>query len=43
MSTESMQAWLKLLAGIARGERAAKEGRVVSQAEAKRRLGRWLK
>ncbi|MGA0104514.1 MAG: toxin-antitoxin system subunit antitoxin [Steroidobacteraceae bacterium] len=38
-----MKNWLKLLAGIARGERAAKEGRVVSQAEAKRRLGRWLK
>jgi len=34
---------LKLLKGIARGERALEEGRTVSHAEAKRRLERWLK
>jgi prevent-host-death family protein len=33
---------LELLEGIARGERAFAEGRVVSHEEAKRRLGRWL-
>jgi arginase len=32
-----------VLEGIARGERAIEEGRTVSHAEAKRRLGRWLK
>lgn len=33
---------LQILEGIARGERAALEGRVVSHAQAKKRLGRWL-
>ncbi len=42
-SYESLQNRLKLLEGIARGERALEEGRTVSHAEAKRRLGRWLK
>jgi prevent-host-death family protein len=32
---------LELLEGIARGERAILEGRVVSHAAAKRRLQRW--
>lgn len=32
-----------LLEGIARGERAIDEGRFVSHAEAKRRMGRWLR
>ncbi len=32
----------ELLEGIARGERAIHEGRVVSHAAVKRRLGRWL-
>ena len=32
----------ELLEGIARGERAIDEGRVVSHTAAKRRLGRWL-
>jgi len=34
---------VKLLEGIARGERAIDEGRVVSHASAKKRLARWLK
>lgn len=33
---------LALLEGIARGERACLEGRVVAHAEARRRLRRWL-
>jgi prevent-host-death family protein len=34
---------LAVLQGIARGERAIEEGRTLSQAEAKRRMSRWLK
>lgn len=34
---------LSLLEGIARGERAVREGRTVSHAVAKRRLGRWAR
>ncbi len=34
---------LGLLEGIARGERAVEEGRVVTHAEAKKRMSRWLK
>jgi prevent-host-death family protein len=34
---------MRLLEGIARGEKAIEEGRVLSQAQAKQRLGRWLK
>ena len=33
---------MAVLEGIARGERAFAEGRVVANEEAKRRLGRWL-
>lgn len=33
---------LAILEGIARGERAIEEGRVVSHAEAKTRMARWL-
>lgn len=33
---------LRILEGIARGERAVEEGRVVSHAQAKKRLRRWL-
>jgi len=33
---------LEVLEGIARGERALVEGRVVSHAQARRRLKRWL-
>ena len=34
---------MRLLEGIARGEKAIEEGRVLSQAQARQRLGRWLK
>lgn len=34
---------VKLLEGIARGERAIEEGRTVTHAQAKQRLSRWLK
>jgi prevent-host-death family protein len=34
---------MALLEGIARGEMAVAEGRVVSQAEARTRMARWLK
>jgi prevent-host-death family protein len=34
---------LTILEGIARGERAIEEGRVVSHAEARKRMARWLK
>ena len=34
---------LSVLEGIALGEQAIRGGRIVSQAEAKRRLSRWLK
>ena len=34
---------LALLEGVARGERAFAEGRVVPHAEAKRRLAKWLR
>lgn len=34
---------LGILEGIARGERAIEDGRVVTHAEAKKRMARWLK
>ena len=34
---------MKLLEGIARGEKAIEEGRTVTHAQAKQRLSRWLK
>jgi len=40
---ELMQRRVKLLEGIARGEKAIEEGRAVSHAQAKQRLSRWLK
>ena len=40
---EALHRRVALLEGIARGERAADEGRVLSQAAAKKRLARWLK
>lgn len=40
---ELQQRRMALLEGIARGEMAAAEGRVVDHAGAKARLGRWLK
>lgn len=39
---ETLNQRLNLLEGIARGERAIEEGRVVTHAEAKKRLARWL-
>jgi prevent-host-death family protein len=39
---EELTRRLALLEGIARGERAFGEGRVVSHAAAKKRLSRWL-
>ena len=38
-----MQKRMFLLEGIARGEMAIAEGRVVSHADAKQRMARWLK
>ncbi len=40
---ELMQRRLALLEGLSRGERAALEGRTLSQSEAKEKLGRWLR
>jgi prevent-host-death family protein len=39
---ESLQRRIGILEGIARGERAIEEGRVVTHAEAKKRMARWL-
>lgn len=38
-----MQQRMAILEGIARGEQANAEGRVVTHAQARKRLGRWLK
>lgn len=40
---ELQQERMSILEGIARGEMAVAEGRVVSHADAKARLARWLK
>ena len=40
---EMLQRRVNLLEGIARGEKAIEEGRVVSHAQAKQRMARWLK
>ena len=42
-SYELMQQRMSILEGIARGESAVAEGRVVSHAQAEKRLARWLK
>ena len=39
---EGMKQRILILEGIARGERAVQEGRVISHAEAKRRMARWV-
>jgi prevent-host-death family protein len=39
---EELLGRIEILQGIARGERAYAEGRVVSHANAKKRLARWL-
>ena len=41
-SFEQMEARLQLLEGIAKGEKAVQEGRVLSNTEAKQRMSRWL-
>jgi prevent-host-death family protein len=41
-SYDSLLHRLSILEGIARGERTHAEGRVVSHAEVRRRLARWL-
>ncbi|MGA9522347.1 MAG: type II toxin-antitoxin system Phd/YefM family antitoxin [Myxococcaceae bacterium] len=40
-SYEGLLSRLELLEGIARGERAIAEGRIVSHADARKRLSRW--
>jgi prevent-host-death family protein len=40
---EGLQQRMSLLEGIARGEKAVEEGRVMSHAQAKARMSRWLK
>ena len=40
---EEMNRRLSVLEGIALGEKAIREGRTASQAEAKKRLSKWLK
>ena len=42
-SYDSLQRRVAVLEGIARGERAVEQGRVVTQAKARVRLARWLK
>ena len=39
---ENLQRRLSLLEGIARGERAVEDGRTLTHAQARKRLGRWL-
>jgi hypothetical protein len=41
-SYELMQNRMKILEGIARGERAILENRIYSQDEAKRKMAKWL-
>jgi prevent-host-death family protein len=42
-SFENLKERLKLLEGIARGERAIEDGRTLSHEEAKSRMSRWVK
>ena len=42
-SHELLQKRVKLLEGIARGERAIEEGRTLTRAQARQRMARWLK
>lgn len=42
-SFENLKSRIKLLEGIARGERAVEDGRTLSHEEAKSRMSRWLK
>jgi prevent-host-death family protein len=40
---EALQNRMRVLEGIARGERAIQDGRISTHLQAKRRLKRWLK
>jgi prevent-host-death family protein len=40
---DALQQRIGLLEGIARGEKAVEDGRVVTHAQAKQRMSRWLK
>lgn len=40
---EALQHRMRLLEGIARGEKAIEEGRTLTHAQAKKRMTRWLK
>ncbi len=40
---EAQQRRIALLEGIARGERAIDDGRVLTHAQARKRMARWLK
>jgi prevent-host-death family protein len=42
-SYELLQRRMKLLEGIARGEKAIEEGRTLTHRQAKQRMTRWLK
>ena len=42
-SDEKLQGRIKLLEGIARGERAIDDGRTLTHKQAKSRMSRWLK
>ncbi|WP_133000579.1 type II toxin-antitoxin system Phd/YefM family antitoxin [Luteimonas arsenica] len=42
-SYQLMERRMAVLEGIARGEQAIAEGRVATQAQARKRLARWLK
>jgi prevent-host-death family protein len=42
-SYELLQQRMSVLEGVARGEQAVAEGRILSNAQAKARLARWLK
>ena len=40
---ETLQSRLKILEGIARGEKAIQQGRTLSHEQAKKKMRRWLK
>ncbi len=42
-SFEAIQAKIRILEGIARGERAVAEGKVTEHSDAKKRFKKWLK
>lgn len=42
-SYEQQQRRMKLLEGIARGEKAIEEGRTLTQSQARKKMARWLK